>query len=60
MKKEEIRKEFFKLRIKHHSYRQCRKILRAKYEYEITIRTLKRWTKRLNEGNWDLKDSSDP
>jgi len=58
MKKEEVRKEFFKLRIKHHSYNQCRKILKAKYECEITIRTLKRWTKRLNENEWDLKDYS--
>jgi len=58
MKKEEIRKEFFKLRIKHHSYSQCRRILKAKYSYEITIRTLKRWNKKLNESNWDLKDAS--
>jgi transposase InsO family protein len=58
MKKEEIRKEFFKLRIKHHSYSQCRRILKAKYGYEITIRTLQRWNKRLNETKWDLKDSS--
>lgn len=58
MKKEEIRKEFFKLRIKGNSYPQCRKILRAKYEFEVTKKTLQRWSKRLNEGNWDLMDSS--
>lgn len=58
MKKEEIRKEFFKLRIRHHSYNQCRRILKAKYGYEITSRTLKRWSKRLNETEWDLKDYS--
>jgi len=58
MKKEEIRKEFFKLRIKGHSYPQCRKVLRAKYNFEITLRTLKRWNKRLNETEWDLRDSS--
>jgi len=58
MKKEDIRKEFFKLRVRHHSYSQCRKILRAKYNYEITLRTLKRWSKRLNETEWDLTDSS--
>jgi transposase InsO family protein len=58
MKKEEIRKEFFKLRIKHHSYNQCRKILKAKYECEATVRTLRRWTKRLNETDWDLRDKS--
>jgi transposase InsO family protein len=58
MKKEEVRKEFFKLRIKHHSYNQCRKILGAKCDYSITTRTLRRWTKRLKETEWDLKDTS--
>jgi len=58
MKKRDIRKEFFKLRVKHHSYAQCRKILKAKYNYEISRRTLIRWTKRLNETEWDLKDKS--
>ena len=58
MKKEDIRKEFFKLRIRHHSYNQCRKILKAKYSYEITLRTLYRWNKKLNETDWDLKDNS--
>ena len=41
MKKEEIRKEFFKLKIKGHSYNQCRKILFIKYNFEVTNRTLK-------------------
>lgn len=58
MKKEEIRKEFFKLRIKGFSYEKCRIILSSKYDYRATIRTLKRWNKRLEEGNWDLRDSS--
>ncbi len=58
MKKEEIRKEFFKLRIKQHSYEQCRKIILAQFNYELSIRTLKRWSKRLNETEWDLKDKS--
>ena len=58
MKKEEIRKEYFKLRIKGHTNNQCRIILKAKYDYEITRRTLRRWTKRLEEPNWDLRDSS--
>ena len=58
MKKEEIRKEYFKLRIKGHTNNQCRIILTAKYDYEITRRTLRRWTKRLEESNWDLRDSS--
>lgn len=58
MKKEEIRKKFFKLKIKGFSYSKCRTILKAKDRYEVTTRTLKRWTKRLDEGNWDLKDES--
>jgi len=58
MKKEEIRKEFFKLRIKGHSYSQCRKILLAQFSYEITTRTLQRWNERLNKTEWDLMDKS--
>ena len=58
MKKEEIRKEYFKLRIKGHTNNQCRKILLAKYGYEINIRTLRRWTSKLNNDDWDLCDLS--
>jgi len=58
MKKEEIRKEYFKLRIKGHTNNQCRIILKAKYDYEVTRRTLRRWTKRLEESNWNLRDVS--
>jgi transposase InsO family protein len=58
MKKEEIRKEFFKLRIKGHTNNQCRIILKAKYDYEVVRRTLRRWTERLNKTEWDLKDKS--
>jgi len=58
MEKEEIRKEFFKLRIKGHSYSQCRKILLAQFSYDVTLRTLYRWNKILNETEWDLIDRS--
>lgn len=58
MKKEEIRKEFFKLRIRNHSYNQCRKILKAQFNHDVTARTLKRWSKRLDETDWDLTDNS--
>jgi len=58
MNKVEIRKEFFKLKIKGFSYIQCRRILRAKYDYVVTIRTLKRWIKLFDNENWDLKDKS--
>ena len=58
MKKEEIRKEFFKLKIKNHSYSQCRKIILAQFGFEVSKRTLQRWNKLLNETEWDLKDKS--
>ncbi len=58
MKKEDIRKEFFKLRIKGHSYAQCKKILLAQFSYEVTARTLQRWSERLNKTKWDLRDAS--
>jgi len=58
MKKEEIRKEFFKLKNKGFSYSQCKKILKGRFSYEISIRTLKRWVKRLDKGDWNLLDLS--
>jgi len=58
MKKEEIRKEYFKLRIKGHTNNQCRNILLAQFGHEINIRTLRRWTSRLNNSEWDLRDKS--
>jgi len=58
MNKLELRKEFFKLKNKGFSYAQCKRILKAKHEFDITIRTLKRWLKRFDEGDWDLVDKS--
>ncbi len=58
MKKEEVRKEFFKLKNKGHSYSQCVKILKAQFGYEIHLRTLQRWNERLMKTEWDLKDKS--
>ena len=59
MKKELIRKEFFKLKLKGHSYSQCSKILYGKYKYEVNLRTLQRWMNKLDNGdNWNLKDES--
>ena len=58
MKKEEARKEFFKLLNKGHSLNQCRKILFVEFSFETSKRTLQRWNKRLNETEWDLKDLS--
>lgn len=56
--KYELRKEFFKLKHKNHSYSQCRRILKAKYGFEVTDRTLKRWVNRFEENGWDLADKS--
>jgi transposase InsO family protein len=58
MNKEEIRKEFFKLKNKGHTNNQCRKIILAQFGYEVCKRTLQRWNKRLNETEWDLCDKS--
>lgn len=58
MKKEQIRKEFFKLHGRGHSINQCRKILQVKFRFEVTNRTLKRWNKKLSETEWDLRDES--
>lgn len=59
MKKRDIRKEFFKLKSKGHSYNQCRKILKVKFDYEVHNRTLQRWMYNLDyDDKWDLKDKS--
>jgi len=59
MEKHEIRKIFFKLKLKGHSYNQCRKILFVKYKFEVTNRTLKRWMCKLdNSQDWNLEDMS--
>lgn len=58
MKKEEIRKEYFKLKNKGHSNNQSRKILLAQFGYEVDVRTLRRWTRKLNQTEWDLCDKS--
>ena len=58
MEKELIRREFFKLKLKGFPYTKCRAILRSKYHYDVTTRTLKRWIRRLDEGDWDFRDES--
>lgn len=58
MDKVEIRKAFFKLKNKGHSYSVCRRLIKAEFAYEVSIRTLKRWSALLNQGNWDLRDQS--
>ena len=58
MKKELIRREYFNLREKGHTNNKCRIILRSKYNFDINIRTLRRWTERLNKTEWDFRDKS--
>ena len=58
MKKEEVRKEYFKLKNKGHTNNQCRKIILAQFGYATTVRTLRRWTSRLDKTEWDLCDQS--
>lgn len=58
MKKEEIRREFFNLKIKRFTLKKCRNILLAQFRYEVSKRTLQRWNKKLNSGEWDLTDKS--
>lgn len=58
MEKENIRKEFLKLKTKGFSYSQSKKILKGRFNYAVSIRTLKRWVKRLDKGDWDLRDIS--
>ncbi len=59
MKKEIIRKEFLKLRIKQYSYTKCKTQLKEKLGYSVSIRTLKRWQKRFaKDDSWNLIDDS--
>src|SRR3989344_864272 len=58
MRKEEIRKEFFKLRFRGFAYSKCKILLQSQYDYLVSTRTLKRWTALLNKGTWDLCDAS--
>ncbi len=58
MEKLEIRKEFFKLKNKGHSYLQCRKILKTQFNFEATKRTLIRWNQKLMGTEWNLLNKS--
>ena len=58
MKKEEVRKEFFKLRHKGFSYAKCKTLIASQFDYYVTARTLKRWNARLETGSWNLMDNS--
>lgn len=58
MKKEIVRREFLKLKIKGFSFSECQRKLKDNLEEDFSIITLKRWWKRFNGGKWNLKDKS--
>jgi len=58
MRKEEVRREFFKLRGKGISFSKCRILLASQHGWQGCLRTLERWSARLNAGGWDLGDTS--
>ena len=59
MDKAVIRREFFKLKNKGHSYSVSQRLLKSQFRYSVTIRTLKRWINRFNQNDiWNLEDKS--
>ena len=58
MRKELIRREFLKLKLSGYSFKECGIIIQEEYSVIYSIRTLKRWWKRFNQGEWNLRDSS--
>ena len=58
MKKDILRREFIKWKLNTHSYLECKILLDKVYGYSVAIRTLKRWWKRFNQGDWNLRDTS--
>src|SRR3989338_10440858 len=57
MKRHILRREFLKLKLSK-SYKNCKEILEKRFEIKISIITLKRWWKRFNQTEWDLRDTS--
>ena len=58
MKKEIARREFLKLKVHGYSHLECKIILEKLYGFGVATITLKRWWKRFNLGDWNLRDSS--
>lgn len=58
MKKEIARREFLKLKVNGYSYAECQIILEKMYGFDVSLVTLKRWWKRFNLGDWNLRDNS--
>jgi transposase InsO family protein len=58
MKKEELRREFFKLREQGITYSKCKILLASQHSWQGCVRTLERWSAKLETGQWDLQDAS--
>ena len=58
MKKEVIRREAIKLKLQGKTYKEVIDFLKQSFDYSTTKRTLINWMKRLNKGDWDLRDNS--
>ncbi|MBI5798150.1 hypothetical protein HZA98_04585 [Candidatus Woesearchaeota archaeon] len=58
MKKEVVRKQAIRLRFRYKSYAVIQRILKERYSFVASRRTLKRWWHRFNAGDWDFRDIS--
>ena len=58
MKKEIIRREAIKYKLKGNTYKQVIDFLKERFDYSVTKMTLIRWMKRVQETEWDFKDTS--
>ena len=58
MKKDVIRREAIKLKHAGKKYPIISLLLKERYDYKVTPRTLKRWFNRFEQGNWNFKDNS--
>lgn len=58
MKKEIVRREFLKWKIKGLSYSDCQARIKEEFDDYFCIKTLKNWWRRFNKTKWDLRDKS--
>lgn len=58
MKKEIVRREAIKEKLRGKSYREIIQFLKERFDYSVTKVTLINWMKRFNETDWDFRDIS--
>ena len=58
MKREIVRREAIKLKLRNKTYKEIIDFLKQRFEYEVTKRTLINWMKRFNETDWNFRDRS--